>query len=210
MTMPSNPLDYNCTAFRVDANGKVIGVKLGITLVSGAKYGLYSVRLKDEYESGNTTVANCSVLDKNGINTGIQCNLSWPGPGPTFANTLLPGNPNNQHVIINGYNANEKMGPLAIHVGSKDAPISDVVFGLGLPFNRHVSFDVVFKEKGGVVEPPTDTTLKRRMDDFEIWALEMSRVNPGWPQFKRTRELSDLEMLEEFYGNAPDGSPSNR
>lgn len=178
-----NPLDPNCTEVKVDANNKVVGVKLGITPIQDAKYEVYAVRLKDEYEANGETVANCSVLDKNGISTGLQVRLAWPGAGPLFENSALPGNQQNIHVITNGYDAWKSMGPLAIFVGGHNAPQSDIVFGLGLPWNRHVSFVVTFKEKGAVLPPPEDelARLKARADKFEAWATAWSRNHPGDP-----------------------------
>lgn len=178
----SNPLDVNCTAVKVDSNNKVVGIRLGITPVQGSKYELYRVRMRDEYEAGGQTVANCSVLDKNGVNTGLSVRMAWPSPGPQFTDSALPGNPNNQHMITNGFDANQKVGPLALYVGGHNAPDSDIVFGLGLPWNRHVSFDVVFKERGGVVVPP-DPDEDARIAKLEAWAKQWSAQYPKGPQY---------------------------
>lgn len=175
----ANPLHENCQAFRTDSNGKVIGVQLGITTVPGAQYELYSVRLRNEIEAVGQTIAVCSVLDANGINTGIQVRMAWPGKGPAFESSALPGNPNNTHMITNGYNP-PAQGPLALHVGAHNAPISDIVYGLGLPFNRHVSYDVVFRVKSVVVEPGDDA---ERIAKLEQWARDWSRNHPGGPQY---------------------------
>ena len=179
----ANPLDPNCTEVKVDTNNKVVGIKLGITLVQNSQYELYRVRMRDEYEAGGQTIANCSVLDKNGVSTGIQVRMAWPGAGPTFTDSALPGNPNNQHMITNGFDATAKMGPLALYVGNHNQPISDIVFGLGLPWNRHVSFDVVFKEKGSVTLPPTDPDTDARIIALEEWALAVSAQYPEAPQY---------------------------
>ncbi len=178
----ANPLHENCQGFKVDAAGKVIGVQLGITKVEGALYEVYSVRLRDEYESVGQTIAACAVLDANGINTGIQVRMAWPGKGPMFQDSGLPGNPNNTHMITNGYNP-PNQGPLALHVGGHNAPISDIVYGLGLPLNRHVSYDVVFKIKGAVVDPPTDPDADARILKLEQWAKEVSAYWKGSPQY---------------------------
>lgn len=180
----TNPLDTNCTEVKVDANGKVVGVKLGITLVQNAKYEVYSVRLKDEYEANGDTVANCTVLDKAGIYTGLQVRMAWHGAGPLFEDSSLPGNPHNIHVITNGYDAWQKMGPLALYVGGHNAPISDIVFGLGLPWNRHVSFVVTFREKGVIVPPPPTDDTAERIAKLEAWARDWSRNHPGGPQYE--------------------------
>lgn len=174
-----NPLHENCQAFRTDSNGKVIGVQLGITTVPGAQYEVYSVRLRDEIEAVGQTIAVCSVLDANGVNTGIQVRMAWPGKGPAFESSALPGNPNNTHMITNGYNP-PNQGPLALHVGNHNAPISDIVYGLGLPFNRHVSYDVVFRVKSILGEPGDDA---ERITKLEQWARDWSRNHPGGPQY---------------------------
>ncbi|HSG61597.1 MAG TPA: glycosyl hydrolase 108 family protein [Pseudomonadales bacterium] len=176
-------LDANCQAFKVDQNGKVVGVELGITKIENAKYEVYRVRLRDEYEAGGQTIAACTVVDANGISTGDQVRLTWPGSQPPFENSGLPGNPNNVHIITNGYTP-PKLGPLALHVGGFNAPISDIVYGIGLPFNRHVSFDVVFREKSSIiVPPPVDSDLGERVADLETWAREISAEYPDGPQY---------------------------
>jgi hypothetical protein len=177
--MMGNPLDANCQAFKTDASGKVIGVELGITEVPGAKYIVHSVRLRDEIEANGQTIAACHVYDTSGLPTGEQVRLTWPGRKPPFNDSGLPGNPNNVHVIANGYTP-PNQGPLALHVGSFNAPISDIVYGLGLPFNRHVSFDVVFKERS--LTPPDDTDAQR-IAKLEAWARDWSRNHPGGPQY---------------------------
>ena len=68
----TNPLSPNCQAFSQSADGKITGIELGITKVEGAQYEVYSVRMRDENEAVGQTIAACSVLDRNGINTGLQ------------------------------------------------------------------------------------------------------------------------------------------
>lgn len=178
----ANPLAENCQAFKMDSSNKVIGVQLGITKVEGALYEVYSVRLRDEYEAVGQTIAACSVLDANGINTGLQVRMAWPGKGPMFEASGLPGNPTNTHVVSNGYNP-PNLGPLALHVGVFNASISDIVYGIGLPFNRHVSFDVVFRVKGAIIVPPPDPTEDARIAKLEAWARAMSAYWKGSPQY---------------------------
>lgn len=166
-------LAENCREFRMNPEGKVIGVQLGITPVPGSKYEVYRVELVDETKSNDNTVASCYVLDSNGIDTRFPATLGWPGQGPTFSNSLLPGNPNNQHVISNGY-VPPKVGPLSIFVGPKEAPTSDIVYGFGLPLNRHVSYTVIFRERGSIVVPPDPTDpptgdLTSRVIELEKW-----------------------------------------
>lgn len=149
-------LAENCQGYKLDAAGKVIGVQLGILPVPGARYEVYSVSLRDEYNAGGRREAYCQVLDRNGIKTGAVVRLGYPWTGgPTFANNLAPGNPDNTHPVVNPYTP-PSVGPLAVYVGAPNAPESDIVFGLGLPLNRHVSFDVIFRLRGAVVQPPID------------------------------------------------------
>lgn len=177
-------LHPNCQEFKLDSSGRVVGVKLGITKVENAKYEVYSVRLRDEYEAAGQTAAACQVVDRAGINTGEQVRLTWPGAQPPFEGSGLPGNPNNTHIVTNGYNP-PKLGPLAVHVGGFNAPISDIVYGLGLPNNRHVSFDVVFREKSSGVPPvdPGTGDVEIRVAALETWARAMSAKYPGGPQY---------------------------
>lgn len=153
----NNPLAENCRAFKTDASGKVIGIKLGITPVANSRYEVYSVRLRDEYEAQGNTVARCRVLDKNNVDTGVAVRMAWPGQGPQFQESALPGNPSNEHFISNKFNPDHGVGPLALFVGQHNQPQSDIVYGLGLPAGHHVSFDITFRESAGdVVVPPTD------------------------------------------------------
>lgn len=149
----TNPLAINCQQYKEDSGGKVVGVQLGITPVANSHYEVYSVRLRDEYEAQGNTVARCKVLDKNNVDTGIAVRMAWAGRGPQFQDSALPGNPSNEHFVPNKYWPPE-LGPLALFVGAHNAPQSDIVYGVGLPKGHHVSFDVVFKERGTITPPP--------------------------------------------------------
>lgn len=149
-------LAENCQGYRVDGNGKVIGVQLGIYAVAGSRYEVYSARLRDEYEANGNRGAYCQVLDKNGVKLGVPVRMAWPwNGGPNFVDSALPGNPNNDHPLSNGY-IPPALGPLAFYIGGHNSPASDIVYGVGLPLNRHVSFDIIFRERGAVVQPPID------------------------------------------------------
>lgn len=179
-------LAANCQGYKVDAAGKVVGVQLGVWFVPGARYEVYSVSLRDEYTANGRREAYCQVLDRNNIKIGAVVRLGYPwNNGPTFANNLPPGNPDNTHPIVNGY-VPPNVGPLALYVGPANAPESDIVFGLGLPLNRHVSFDIIFRERGAVVQPPTDppvepgdpgADVQRRLDRIE---RAMDMLIGGW------------------------------
>lgn len=148
---PSDPRAENCRAFRMDGAGKVVGVELVHVPNPATPYELARVELLDEYAAGGGTVAKFQVL-AGGVATGERVYLAWPFP--ELSNRLLPGNPNGEHMITNGYDAAKgDRGPLALYVGDAvGGVISDVIGGLGLPNNRHVSYLVTFRARTD--EPP--------------------------------------------------------
>ena len=140
----SDPRADNCRAFATDAGGKVTGVALQVDVRPATRYALVRVELIDEVAAQGNTVATCVVLDRGGLMIGQPVSLAWPWPGLT--DYALPGNPNNQHMITNGY-APPAVGPLALGIREQGVIISDVVGGLGLPFNRHVSYRATWRER---------------------------------------------------------------
>lgn len=174
----------NCQEFRLDSAGKVVGVQLGIYAIPGSRYEVYNVSLRDEYNSGGRREAYCQVLDRNGVKVGavVRLGFPWNGSG-AFANNLAPGNPDNTHPVINGY-IPPNIGPLAVYVGGNNAPESDIVYGLGLPLNRHVSFDIVFRERGAVVVPPDPTEPPANADVLR----RLARLEAAFDAFVATWE----------------------
>ncbi len=151
----ADPRADNCRAFRVDAGGKVTGVELVYVPNPSTPYELVRAELIDEAAAGGNTVASCTVLDKDGIQTGEKVWLAWVFPGMGDGK-LLPGNPDGRHMITNGYNARESHGPLGLYVGDAAGNvISDVIGGLGLPDNRHVCYRFTWKARDGA-GPGTD------------------------------------------------------
>lgn len=147
-----DPRAENCRGFAT-SNGLVTGVLLQVDAHPATPYELLKVELIDEGAAGGTTVATCVVLDRNGVQMGERVYLAWPWPNLT--EHALPGNPNGQHWIGNGY-APPNLGPLALYVGDTEGkPISDVVGGLGLPHDRHVSYRATWQERGSA--PTTDS-----------------------------------------------------
>lgn len=148
---PSDPRAENCRGFRMDGAGKVVSVDLVHVPNPSAPYELARVELLDEYSAGGGTVAKFQVL-ADGVVTGERVYLAWPFP--ELSSRLLPGNPNGEHMIANGYDAAKgDRGPLALYVGdAAGRVISDVIGGLGLPNNRHVSYLVTFRARRP--EPP--------------------------------------------------------
>jgi hypothetical protein len=134
-----------------DSAGRVISVELVHVPIPTARYALLRVELIEEEAAQGNTVASCVVLDANGVQTAESVYLAWPFPD--LSNRALPGNPNNQHMIMNGY-APPSIGPLALYVGDRaGAPISDVIGGLGLPGNRHVCYRATWQERTAEPEP---------------------------------------------------------
>lgn len=150
----SDPRAENCKAYK-EVGGLVMGVELVYVPVPTSKYQLVKAELIDEPTNGvgGPTVANCVVLDKDNIQTGERVWMAWEWPGMKDGH-LLPGNPNGQHMITNGYTP-PVLGPLGLYVGdAQHNPISDLIGGVGLPKKHHVSFRFTWKERGSTPEPP--------------------------------------------------------
>lgn len=156
----SDPRAANCREFALNADGKVVGVELAVLPFPPGQYELAEVCLIDEMQAAGNINAYVFVNNRaGGAVLGAKVYLAWPWSGQpgdiTFKEKALPGNTNYppNHVIINGYNPFNAKGPLAIYVGTAAGEInSDVVAGLGLPFNRHVGYQLMFRER--VVAPP--------------------------------------------------------
>lgn len=162
----NDPRAENCRGVAA-YGGQVTGVELVFRPMPSTQYELLRAELIDEAAAAGNTVANCVVLDKNGVQTGERVWLAWPWP-ELGAGRMLPGNPNNQHMITNGYTP-PNLGPLALYVGdSEGEPISDVIGGVGLPWNRHVCFRMTWRERG-TVEPEPDPETDP--DNAEVVAL---------------------------------------
>jgi hypothetical protein len=179
--MAVNPLAPNCQAYSVDATGKVTGVKLSVTPVTGSIYEVAKVELIPETEAQGQTVAFCSVIDETGVPLSIPVRLAWelvPGTS-TFNFSTPPGNLENKHIITNAFDPIAKVGPLSLFPGIDNiAKLGDFVSGLGLPSGHHVSFRATWRKKG-VVDPSTDTRIKA----LEAWAKAISLQYPGGPQY---------------------------
>jgi hypothetical protein len=154
----------------VDADGKVVGVELDWLPVPEARYRLVRVRLLDEYEAQGKTVARVSVRDQEGRQVQEQVGLGFPYDGTiSFKHVIWPGGAEQmpvEHMIVNGY-VPPNRGPLGIGVyDGQGRLISDVVGGLGLPLNHHVSYEVVFVERG---EEIPDETEEPPPGDVDVW-----------------------------------------
>lgn len=145
----TDPRAANCRGYHLDASGKVDGVLLEYRTQPSSLYELVKAELIGEAEAAGNTVATCIVLDRNGVQASERVYLAWPWP-VLDGGKLLPGNPNGQHMVTNGYDAARgDIGPLALYIGDeKGDVISDAIGGLGLPNNRHVCYRVTWRERG--------------------------------------------------------------
>jgi hypothetical protein len=159
-----DPRTPNAQGYSQDVDGKVTGVMLTHTPNPAARYELIQAALIDERSAQGQTVARVFVKDRNNLDMVATAYLAWPWvgwqPGQQFGNKLKPGNANYpyEHIITNGYNP-PNPGPLAIYISemgdNSGTPASDVIGGIGLPFKHHVSYQLIFRERGAVVTPPT-------------------------------------------------------
>lgn len=152
----ADPRAENCRALKVSTSGLIEGVELVYRPLPSSKYELRRVELIDEQGAQGETVAACVVLDRDGIETGEKVWMAWAWP-ELDGGRLLPGNVEGRHMITNGYDPTKGVGPLALYVGdAQGEPIGDVIGGLGLPWNRHVSFRAVWVERGATGAPESD------------------------------------------------------
>ena len=151
----SDPRASNCKAFHVSASGMVDGIELVYTPVPSAKYACVSAQLIDEAAAQGNTVVTVDIFDQNGIRTAERALMEWPyGGSPAADSPVGSGNPSNQFATTSKY-IPPVIGPLGFMVGDANKnPISDHIWGYGLPGGRHISGYVAFKERGEVVIPP--------------------------------------------------------
>lgn len=142
------------------AGAKVQGVALTYHRMPDTRFEIVDADVFTEDESVNETKAIVHVLRwayLGGqwvlIPARARVYLAWPintaGDPNSLETWQLPGNVNEpyEHIITNGFTPPKK-GPLAIFVGSDSGQIdSDVVGGVGLPVNRHVSFHITVVER---------------------------------------------------------------
>jgi len=168
----TDPRAPNCRALTQNAQGQITGVELQVVLQPTARYELIRVELIDEPSAQGNTVATCAVLTAEGIQIAQPVSLAWPYPD--LANFALPGNPNNQHMITNSY-APPNLGPLALCIRENNTIISDIVGGLGLPWNRHVSYRATFQER--LLDSPPDDDGDPDIPDvdtLDLWQREVA------------------------------------
>jgi hypothetical protein len=206
-----DPRAANCRAY-ADENGLVTGVLLAHIPVPSARFELVRVDLIDEASAAGQHIASIHVLDALNLPTPARVYLAWPWHNWTFPARFeemgLPGNPNipYQHMITNGYNP-PQVGPTAIFVGDASGNvISDVCGGFGLPFNRHVCYSLIFRERAAVEPPPgarllpsqeTATDAPMLADKVRWWMEEYVRQSEQGARVYATAILYDLIRLDD-------------
>lgn len=142
--------------------GKVLGVHLTVHERADTAFKCASVRVLGEEEARGQTVARVSF--EGDLNDGVFLGLltGYSGSGDRFAERLALSNW--EAVITNKFNP-PNLGPLAIALITEDGVIvSDVVGSLGLPYGRHVSYEISFRWRGSVAGGSEDMDL---MDVFQ-------------------------------------------
>jgi hypothetical protein len=152
----ADPRSANAKAFKLDGANYVVGIELQYVPMPSAPYECVKAEFIDEIQSNLSTVANLSVRDADGYETAERVWLAWPYPNVNYQDPEtrgLPGNPNHQHMITSGFKP-PAIGPLQMYVGDANGqPISDIIGGLGLPYNHHVCFNLIWKWRGVIVPP---------------------------------------------------------
>jgi len=154
----SDPRFVNAREFLADSWGRVIGVMLTVIPVTGARYEVDQVRLIDEVEAAGRHVVQVEVLDRDGMRVcGHRAILVWPWhpcdmdlvEGLDQVRWPLARCSPYELPLDHMYDPSmDRQGPVAVQVVDEDGRrISDVVAGLGLPSGRHVSYDIVYRER---------------------------------------------------------------
>lgn len=145
-------IDKNTKEFRV-TDGYVTGIKLEIITPPSYQYEVDILTLINERDSRGKTIATCYVDGRE-----HRCYLGYPlSREGNFQNILNP-NDKNEHIITNGFDPLNTLGPLSIFVGDNNKRcISQIITGFGLPLGHHVCFVVGFK-KVSVIKPPIEDT----------------------------------------------------
>jgi hypothetical protein len=147
--MANDPRAANCKAFHLAANGKVDGIALVHQPIPSARYACVKAELIDEAAAQGNTVVTVNILDADGLLTAERALMVWPYGGALAEDAPAgPGNTDNRFTVTSKY-APPAIGPLGFIVGDvSNAPISDYIWGYGLPGGRHISGRVTFKERG--------------------------------------------------------------
>jgi hypothetical protein len=191
--MATDPRAANCRTHHLDANGKVDGIHLVWEPVPSSMYACISAQLIPEAAAQNNTVVNVEAFDVNGVRAAERLMMEWPyGEPPDPESPSGPGNPKNEFTAASVFpttkdGVTDRVGPLGFFVADAQGnPISDHIWGYGLPDARHVCGYVAFKQRSTVtppVEPPVEppgyyTTLEQAIKG-EAAKNDVLRINPN-------------------------------
>ena len=168
-TLLSMHWDTDLSALRLDNEGRVMGLKCGLllaedqaTMQPGQVYfRLISASFIDEVAAQGRHTVTVDVIDETGrrldgatVHHGWPWN-EWPGFDEVVSTTVY-GATLAEWGVFAQYDPNRvEYGPYWVKVDG----MSDVFFGFGLPWNRHVCFVAVFQRMvWGDVNPPDPGT----------------------------------------------------
>jgi hypothetical protein len=161
--MAKDPRAANCRTHHLDAAGKVDGVHLEWEPVPSSMYACISAQLVPEAAAQNNTVVIVEAFDENGVRAAERLMMEWPyGEPPDEDSPCGPGNPKNEFTIASVFpttkdGVSDRVGPLGFFVADAQGnPISDHIWGYGLPDGRHVCGYVAFKQRSSAPPPPID------------------------------------------------------
>lgn len=132
----------------VDKSGRVTGVHLTVHDLPTSPFKATLVSVLGEDRSGGQTVARIKVVDDSGSGLRPVLFTGYRGNTESF----------DEMIEVNGYVAviaskfdPPNLGPLAIGLVDQYGRMqSDLVGSLGLPWGRHVSFDIEFVRRDEV------------------------------------------------------------
>ena len=179
--------DTDLNALRIE-NDKVMGIKCGLLLAEDQTtlqpgdvfYRLISATFIDEIASAGRHTVTVDVIDENGRRLdGTNVFHGWPwNRWPAYderVQATVYGAQLAEWGIFAQYDANHvTYGPYWVMVDG----VSDVFFGMGLPWNRHVSFTVVYQRMtwGSGTGGGTDPTLEAIKGDTDAILATLNRV----------------------------------
>lgn len=164
-TLLSMNWDADLSALRLDAQGRVMGVKCGLLLAESQAnmqpgqvfFRLISASFIDEVAAQGRHTVTVDVIDETGRRlNGATVHHGWPwNRWPMYdeiVSSTVYGATLAEWGLFAQYDANHvEYGPYWVKVDG----MSDVFFGMGLPWNRHVCFTAVFQRMVyGDVTPP--------------------------------------------------------
>jgi len=150
--------DPDLDGLRVEG-GRIMAVKCGVedadTKAGETYFKLISAAFIDEVEAQGSHLVYVDVLDESGRRlNGQVVEHGWPWDKYPQFDEVVTDTVSGEHLaqwgLFAGYDANRvEYGPYWVRVRGK----SDVFYGMGLPWNRHVAFVVVFQRVTASVTP---------------------------------------------------------